>query len=174
MVAKATVRWRRSVAQNGGDVCEILENRARGNAQGRVSVAGTRIYRRRIEARMTRSARRDPHRRWEFMTWNCLYSVRTAWRGSHYAMHADPYTGRCYFRSILSAEEGRRRSTWNTHYVSILLFAPLTVDNKRDTKNSDNPSPQLVSSNRLLRLTKSFMRFPYNYRILFSYIIFFL
>lgn len=26
-------------------------------------------------------------------------------------MHADPYSGRCYFRSILSIEEGRR-TTW--------------------------------------------------------------
>lgn len=27
---------------------------------------------------------------------------------SRATMHADPYSGRCYFRSILSIEEGRR------------------------------------------------------------------
>ena len=38
-------------------------------------------------------------------------------------MHADPYSGRCYFRSILSIEEGRR-TTWRARrgYVTLACF----------------------------------------------------
>lgn len=38
----------------------------------------------------------------------CIGALREEGRAT---MHADPYSGRCYFRSILSIEEGRR-TTW--------------------------------------------------------------
>lgn len=42
---------------------------------------------------------------------------------SRATMHADPYSGRCYFRSILSIEEGRRTAARGERdYVTVPCF----------------------------------------------------
>lgn len=65
----------------------------------------------------------------------CSGALREEGRGT---MHADPYSGRCYFRSILSIEEGRR-TTWR---ASRLCNEPL-VFNARLAETRDPPCMRL-------------------------------
>lgn len=62
----------------------------------------------------------------------CSGALREEGRGT---MHADPYSGRCYFRSILSIEEGRR-TTWRASHG--LCNEPL-VFNARLAETRDPP-----------------------------------